>query len=144
MYLLAITCPYAPALRIAIRSPLSLNGSRRPAPHTSLDSQTGPTTSYTWSLSLPSCTSADRFSILWYAPYRAGLMRSFIPASRIRKVFVSPLLTKSTREMRVPHWATTDLPGSTCTDCPGLSGRFSAMVLNHVPKSATGLASGSS
>ena len=71
LYLLAITWPYAPALLMAIRSPRTLIGRSLPCPHTSLDSHTGPTTSYACISEKDFRKCAERFSILWYAPYRA-------------------------------------------------------------------------
>ncbi len=102
---------------MATISPRDVSGRRIDNPNRSADSQTGPTTSYTSVFS-----DADvKLQTACRAPYNAGRMRSFIPASNIANFLPFPIFTYKTLEIKKPHCATRALPGSKCTFCPFLS-----------------------
>ena len=99
--------PYAPADRMASRSPSPI-ASSRPRPSQSPDSQTGPTMSYSWAAAVVGST----VTMSCQASYIAGRIRSFIAASTTAKRLSPLALSTSTRVSSTPALPTIARPNS--------------------------------
>ena len=122
----AITIPYAPAVKMHIRSPRATGGRGRSFAKRSPVSQIGPTMSQgsrpgrsiSRLRSFGSCIGATCVGQMkWKLSYIAGRIRWFMPVSRMTNFFAPPVLMYWMRESSTPAFPAMVLPGSRIT-CP--------------------------